>query len=187
MISDADAPAFFADVTLARRLELAEGRAGADFVEARAAAAPATGAQWIEVAGALAMFDGPESPITQTFGLGMVRPPTAADFAALEEFFTARGAPTYHEVSPLADPAALALLNERGYQPFEFTSVMYRPVRRDAPPFAPRTAGLRVRPVGADDLDVWTKTGVAGWAEFPGPTGDLEDLMRLSAGRGGAL
>ena len=60
-----------ADRSLGQRLERAEGRANASFVEARARVSPATGAEWIEVAGAYAMFDGVDSPCTQTFGLGM--------------------------------------------------------------------------------------------------------------------
>ena len=54
-------------------------------------------------------------PITQTFGLGMSQTVTSADLAALEDFFQARGAPVFHEVSPLADQTTLALLNARGY------------------------------------------------------------------------
>jgi GNAT superfamily N-acetyltransferase len=133
------------------------------------------------------MFDGPASPITQTFGLGMFEPPTAADFATMEEFFATRGAPTYHEVTPLADPAALSLLNARGYEPFEFTSVMYRPVYRDAVPIAPRTAGLRVRLVGPEEAELCARTSAAGWAEYPGDPNELLDLMRLSMGRDGSL
>ena len=47
----------FADVELARRLERAEAESNARFVDARARLAPASGACWIEVAGAYAMFD----------------------------------------------------------------------------------------------------------------------------------
>jgi hypothetical protein len=187
MTLDGDAPAVFADLTLARRLERAEGRAGAGFVEARAAATPASGAAWAEIAGAFAMYDGPASPVTQTFNLGMTQPPALADFEALEVFFTTRGAPTYHEVSPLADPATLPLLSERGYHPFEFTSVMYRPVRRDLPPIAPRTAGLRVRRVGPDETELCARTSAAGWAEYPADPNELLDLMRFSMGRDNSL
>jgi hypothetical protein len=119
----------FADLALARRLERAEATSSTCFVEARARLFPSSGACWIEVAGAYAMFDGVGSPITQTFGLGMFEAPTAGDLDRLEAFFHERGAETHHEVSPLADPALVPLLNERGYQPFEFTSVMYRPIR----------------------------------------------------------
>src|SRR4029077_19284422 len=115
----------FADLSLARRLERAEGRNNARSVEARARLFPERGACWIEVAGALAMFDGPSSPITQTFGLGVSQMPTADDMARIEAFYHERGAPVYHEVSPIADAALLAQLVERGYHPIEFTSVLY--------------------------------------------------------------
>ena len=113
------------DRSLARRLERAEGAAGARFVEARARVTPELGAEWIEVAGAYAMFDGPESPITQTFGLGMLVMPTAEDMDEIEGFFRERGAPAVHEVSPMADKELLEVLCGRGYRPVELTSVMY--------------------------------------------------------------
>jgi hypothetical protein len=64
-------PMIFADFALARRLERPEAVGGARFVEARRRLSPDTAAEWIEVAGAYAMFDGPASPVTQTFGLGL--------------------------------------------------------------------------------------------------------------------
>ena len=78
---------FFSDLDLSRRLERAEAHANAMFVDARARAAPASGACWIEVAGAYAMYDGPASPVTQTFGLGLFETPTASVFEELERFF----------------------------------------------------------------------------------------------------
>ncbi len=54
----ASAPYPFADLALARRLERAEGRGNAEFVEARARVSPDSGACWIEVAGAYANYDG---------------------------------------------------------------------------------------------------------------------------------
>ena len=66
----------FADIDLARRLERAEAQGNVNFVEARAAAFPDRGATWLEVAGTYAMFDGVDSPVTQTFGLGVYEPMT---------------------------------------------------------------------------------------------------------------
>ena len=106
----------FSDLALARRLERAEGRSNVDFVEARAKLFPDSGAEWIEVAGAYAIFDGIGSPLTQTFGLGVFDPVTRADMEKLEDFFQRRGARVHHEVSPLAEASLPALLNERGYQ-----------------------------------------------------------------------
>ncbi|MBK8058731.1 MAG: hypothetical protein IPK33_12990 [Gemmatimonadetes bacterium] len=79
-------------------------------MESRALHAPALGATWSEVGGTYAMFDGVGSPLTQTFGLGLFAAPSADDLQALEDFFRARGAEVFHEVSPLADPALLPLL-----------------------------------------------------------------------------
>src|SRR3954462_5523553 len=106
-----------ADISLSRRLERAEAAAGAGFVEARARLMPRLGAQWIEVAGAYAMYDGPESPCTQTFGLGLFQQPAIADMEKLETFYQERAAPVFHEVSPLTGNSMLALLSERGYKP----------------------------------------------------------------------
>ena len=47
-------------------------------IRTKAAAFPDSAAACLEVAGAYAMFDGPESPLTQTFGLGMFEPATDA-------------------------------------------------------------------------------------------------------------
>src|SRR5262245_57351570 len=113
---------------LSQRLERAEGRSCASFVESRAALSPSTGACWIDVAGAYAMFDTPTSPVTQTFGLGIFQMPTDADMDRIETFFSERGAPVFHEVSPLTGEAMTALLVRRGYHPVELTSILYRPI-----------------------------------------------------------
>src|ERR1043166_6895151 len=95
---------------LVRRLERAEAMANAAFVDARKSLTPSVGAGWIEVAGAYAMFDGPESPVTQTFGVGLFEPFGISEFEKVESFFSERGAPTAHEVSSFADRQSLALL-----------------------------------------------------------------------------
>jgi GNAT superfamily N-acetyltransferase len=158
----------FADRALAQRFERAEALSTSRFAEARARLAPESGACWIEVAGAHAVFDGVTSPLTQTFGLGMFQTPAAADLERLEAFFAARGAPTYHEVSPLADPAVVPLLNERGYRPFEFTSVMYRPIAAEAGPNLDAIQAIRpaVRELAEDEQALYARTAAAGWAEF---------------------
>src|SRR5262245_22562741 len=95
------------DRPLAQRLERAEGEANRRFVEARARVEPSIGAGWTDVEGAYALFDGVESPCTQTFGLGMFGPVTSATLDRIEGYFIERGATTFHEVSPLADATAL--------------------------------------------------------------------------------
>jgi len=174
----------FADLALARRLEGVEATSTARFVEARARLFAGCGACWIEVAGAYAMFDGVSSPVTQTFGLGMWQAPVAADFERLEAFFTERGAPVYHEVSPLADAAVVPLLSARGYQPFEFTSVMYQPIAAAARTIGDGDDGasgaVRVRELGAGEADLYAQTAAAGWSDSG--FGDfMRDMARVGA------
>jgi GNAT superfamily N-acetyltransferase len=169
------------DLSLSRRLERAEGGNSARYVEASARAVPHRKAEWAEIAGAYALFDGPASPISQTFGLGVVRPPTAADFDALEAFFRDRGCPVFHEVSPLADPATLTLLNERGYQPCEFTSVLFRPLGGELRLGRPLNPRVRARPVRADERGLWAGVSTRGWSETPGLEEWFQDLAAIAA------
>lgn len=173
----------FADLSLARRLERAEAQGNIDFVEARARTFPESGARWIEEAGAFAMFDGPESPLTQTFGLGIAHPVTAAGLDRIETFFADLGAPVFHEVSPLADPSSLDLLTTRGYEPFEFTSVLYRAIGAGAAAAGTVNPDLRVRAIGPDEVEHWATTSARGWSEQPGLGDFMLTLGRVSANR----
>ena len=156
----------FSDLALSRRLERAEMLGNARFVEARARVSPESGAAWVEVAGAYAMFDGVESPITQSFGLGLFQSATPADLGRLEEFFHTRGAHAFHEVSPLAETALPALLNERGYRPVEFTNVLFRPLNARSLSDARRDpAAPRVRLVEEGEHGLWAQTSARGWAD----------------------
>jgi len=163
-----------ADLALARRLERTEGSANAAFVEARAGVAPEVGASWCEVDGTFAMFDGVDSPLTQSFGLGLFAPPDDTRLDVIEEFLQSRGAPVFHEVSPLAEASVLPLLARRGYRPVELTTVLCQVL--PLPPTTRQLAadGIGVRRVGLDEIDVWADTAARGWGETPA----LADFMR---------
>lgn len=163
----------FSDLALARRLERAEAQSNASFVETRARIDPESGAEWIEVAGAFAMYDGVSSPLTQTFGLGLFDTVGADELARIEGFFQRRGAPVFHEVSPLADPQLLPLLSERGYHPIELTSVMFRSIREGHSVAKPANEKIRVRITGPEEWELWARTATKGWSEFP----ELAEVM----------
>jgi len=164
----------FADLSLARRLEKTEARGNVEFVEARAKAFPDSGAEWRKVAGTYAMFDGKSSPITQTFGLGMFQPITDPELDTIENFFYERSADVFHEVCPLSDPSTLSLLNERGYRPIEFSSVLYRPIARGFHLQAPGNERIQVRLIEEGEQELWAETASQGWGE----SGDLADFLR---------
>ena len=163
----------FVDLPLARRLEKAEGMGNARFVETRAKLFPDSGAEWIEVAGAYAMFDGSTSPLTQTFGLGLFELVSSVDLDKVEDFFKERQAPVFHEISPLADTTLLNLLNERSYQPIEFTNVMYRSIQPGFEVSGSRNKQITVRQNQKGEEELWARTAAHGWSEY----GDFSVLM----------
>lgn len=181
------APEILADHALACRLERAEGKAGARFVEAQARAAPDSGARWIEVAGAYAMYAGAHSPVTQTFGLGLFQTPAAADLALLEAFFRERGAHVHHEVSPLAGHPLAATLCDRGFRPVEFTSVLFLPLEGYHAARPGVGDSMQTRLIGAAEQDLWVRIAVDGWGDLMADSGAMLEIMRLLAARQDAL
>ena len=172
----------YSDRSLSQKLERTEARSNADFVDTRARLEPESGAAWIEVGGAYAMFDGPESPLTQTFGLGVHEEATAEHLERLERFFKDRGAPVFHEVSPMADMSLLSMLGERGYKPIELTSVMYRPLQDAEIVNAVANSEITARPIEESEADVWARTAARGWATVFDGLGDfMLALGRIAA------
>lgn len=168
------------DIALSRRLERCEADTNASMIESRARLHPESGATWIDVNGAYAIFDGVTSPLTQTFGLGLFAAPTADDLAAIEELFLSRGAPVFHEVSPLVAPETLDLLGGRGYRPIELTSILYRPIAATE-----GESRIATRIIAEGEEELWSATAAEGWSESPGLAGFLHDLGRVTAGARG--
>lgn len=139
--------------------------ANAATVDARRVVQPEVGAEWIELAGLYAMFDGPDSPLTQTFGLGLFEPFHAAEFGRVEAFFTERGAATAHEVCAFAAPETIGLLGARGYAPIEASTVLVRPT---AVAGTGESGPIFVRTIEADETDLWSRVSADAWcSELP--------------------
>ena len=86
--------------------------------------APQSDAEWIDVNGTYAIFDGAESFLTQTFGLGLLNSELEADLEIIEKFYRRLSAPVYHEVSPLAVLGFVEILIKKGYQPEHFLLII---------------------------------------------------------------
>ena len=87
----------FMDLDLAERLERTEGMIGASFADARNAVSP-VGAMSRDFDGTTAIFDGADSPMTQTFGLGLgsvddYRPADRGVLLRARSEYTARSQP----------------------------------------------------------------------------------------------
>jgi hypothetical protein len=170
----------FASYSLSQRLERAEGLANAAYVEARARLAPGSGAGWMEAGGTYAMFDTPDSPVTQTFGLGMFGEATAADLDRIEAFFAGRGAPVHHEISPLADPSVWPLIAQRRYAPFEFTSILYMDLLNGQPSASEDANGIAVRLARPDEREQFSKAAAAGWGVPPEASETMTSFMETA-------
>lgn len=151
------------DLALARRIERVEAKANIAFVEARASLFPEVGAAWADVAGTYAMFDGVGAPTTQTFGLGLFDPVGAPEMESLERFFRERGSEVMHEVSPIAPPAVLALLVERGYHPLELSNILFRPLGAGDGSVAP--GGASARRIAPGEESLYAEISAQGWGE----------------------
>jgi GNAT superfamily N-acetyltransferase len=151
----------FADLELAKRLEAAEAYGCAEFATARKLLDPHSSAAWMNYAGTTAVFDGPDSPITQTFGLGIYEGLSTETLDVIEKFFRDRGAVAMHEVCPFSGANTLELLCRRGYRPFEISNVMYRAVEETANSLQ---SNLRVRIINADEALLWSSVSARGWA-----------------------
>jgi GNAT superfamily N-acetyltransferase len=170
-----------ADLDLSRRLERAEGQACLEFAESRHRHNPESGSAWMQCAGANVVFDGVDSPVTQTFGLGLFEPLTPASLDQIERFFRDRGAAVVHEVSPLAGIATLDLLCARGYRPIELSSVMYRPVDRPGPN---ENSAVTVRVAAPEESALWSQVSARGWApDDPDLRGFLEEFGPVAFAR----
>lgn len=149
-----------ADIALSKRLERAEGYASMQFAAARRRLYPESGAEWTECAGAVVVFDSADSPVTQTFGLGLFEQATPPALDAIERFFAERGAPVHHEVSPFAGVETFNSLCARNYRVCEISNVLYRPIAREEPDIPPN---IEIRVVTPADAELWGETSARGW------------------------
>lgn len=143
-------------------MERAEGHACVQFAAARRRLFPASGAEWIECAGAYAVFDGIDSPVTQSFGLGIFQELRASSLDVIARFFLERGAAVLHEVSPLVGVAALDLLCARNYRPVEISNVLFRQVEK---PAARDQGNIQVRVIGPEEAELWAHISARGWTQ----------------------
>jgi hypothetical protein len=164
----------FSDKLLSQKLEFTEANSNANFVNARAEMQLNSGAEWINVNGTYALFDGVESPLTQTFGLGLFEDVAHEDLATIEAFFHKHDAPVFHEVSPMANQSHMPILHERGYKPIELTTVLYKVLSMDNSSQHQENPEMIIRALRKGEEDNWARTSAQGWStEMDG----LSDFM----------
>jgi GNAT superfamily N-acetyltransferase len=113
------------------------------------------------LAGGVATFSEPGSPLNKVAGLGFNGPLAEQDLEAVEAAYAARGVSVQVEVSTLADPAIVRQLGARGYRLVGFENVLGLGL-----PAAPMMVApdVHVAPSGTAEFDVWLDIVVSGFA-----------------------
>jgi hypothetical protein len=161
---------------LARELELAEAHAAVRCAESAKSVESAVE----PIAGGYAVYCGAGSPVTQAVALGLQGPVNAGEFDRLETFYFSRHEPVRVETSPMADASLMTFYRQRGYHVSEFSNVMARPIGKHGKDML-LPAGMSIRMVGPDEIDLWTLTVCRGFADSYPLTEELLGIMKMFA------
>lgn len=157
-------PEVLVDAALARRVERAQAAQNRE-------ATPAAGV--LEVAGGVALCNGPGSPFTQAIGLGLEGAVSAEDFARAEAHL---GEGAQVELSSFAHASLAQLLGQRGYRVSEFQQVLVRALPRTWPQTA-LAPGVEVRPIRPEEARSWARTVASAFMGKEQPTEEELSLM----------
>lgn len=148
-----DSRPLFCDTALAGRIERAEAQFITAWNDAARRRRGNSGAFATPIAGGVASYAEPDSPIDKIAGLGFAGLPDPAAMDSIERAYAGVDAPVQAEVASLADPALIDLLAERGYRLLAFENVLGLALSGAVERFAP--PGVEIHPSGEDEFDAW--------------------------------
>ena len=152
----------FADLSLARQLELGEARLCAEIAELVRATHPDRRALVSPLAGGLVCFSGLGSPSNKAVGVGLDQPLDLEALDAVEADWRERGEPMRVELASLAEPSVGRALTGRDYRLIGFENVLGRSLDDVTPPQL--VEGLTLEPLAADDIETWLRIAIDGFA-----------------------
>ena len=158
----------FADPKLAVRIERAEAMLSAGLGENAMASGTMAGCFVEPVGGGVAVYAGPDSPVSKIIGTGLAEMPDPERWQAIEFLYFQHGAVIQAEVATLADPAWHAELCRRGYLPAGFENVLGIPLQEgnDSLPRKKESgwSGLSVSSCRREEDRVWLDVLADGFA-----------------------
>ena len=166
----------FTDLKLAQRLEEIEAFAAGAYVRRQAQRRPGVDIAVEEVAGGLAVFAGPGSPLSEAKALGLHGPVTDLDLDRMESVLFGRGEPCRVVVCPLADPSLVEGLGRRGYRLSHFENILAMPLDSTSTEVA-ETPGIVVRPVAPGEAELYAR--VVG-PNFAGPGEPADEMIDMA-------
>ncbi len=168
----------FRDLDLSRRLEQAKGLMGARFVETRKRLLGKEGydGEWVSHEGACAIFDTIDSPLTQTFALGLFEPVSDTTLDFIEEFYQSKNAPVALEMSPYAGVDTYDLLCRRKYKPIELSNFLVKRIDETNSLTKSNFPDTEIILVTKETQSLWTQINVKGWSnEHP----EISEFLKL--------
>jgi len=152
----------FAGTDLAERIENAERTMISEAAEAAARRNPDGNGFAIPLAGGVAAWASPGSPLNKVAGVGFAGPIDEAELAAIEAAYAERGSPVQIELSTAADPSIGALLTRRGYVLTGFENVLALALGPGREAVLARSVEIRDSP--ESEFDLWLDLVVTGFA-----------------------
>lgn len=129
----------------------------------------------LDVAGGVAAWARPGSPMNKAIGIGFVGPVTARDAASIADLFASRGEAARVEISTLVDPEAFAELHRAGFALRGFEHVLGRSLEDLEPQSDSSIAVQRLEP---RQDPVFTRIAVDGFLRPDGSTSGDEEFPR---------
>ncbi|MFY7998693.1 MAG: GNAT family N-acetyltransferase [Candidatus Kapaibacteriota bacterium] len=165
----------FGSTDLAKRIETAQAQNQMDYAKAYQQLLSDSTTTALRLGSAAALYAGVESPLTQSFGLGMDGEVEEQQIEAIEEFFFSRGAATHVEVANLADMSLTTLLGRRGYAVCEYSHVLGFDLQQLGASPAP---ALRPYRLEATELEAAAEAIAAGFMEQNIGEGEIPQSIR---------
>lgn len=165
------------DKTLAVRLETVEALNQVEYAKAYNRMGLEPEAAYKKIGSGYAVFAGVDSPLSQSFGLGLEGEVADDEVDDLEAFFRDRGGAVNVEICNMADMSLIQKLIGRGYTISEFTHVLVRPI-------TPQDAfdvegGHVIREVGEDEIDTFSRVVAEGFVEHGLAQDSLTEVFKV--------
>src|SRR5215471_17749061 len=167
----------FVSHELAKRIESVDAIVNRDYASCYSSLYDDGRENAIEIGGGWASFAGLESPMTQSFGIGLNGAVTESDFDQLEEFYVSRGSAVNIEVCPYVDSSMIELLRKRAYYPIEFSHVFIRDLNEAESSQSSTESDVTVREVNEEEEQIWSRTLAKGFAEGAEPPQSFVDIF----------
>ncbi len=164
----------FADSRTVSDIEAAEGRLCAELAAAAAVRQPAARVIVRPLAGGVAVYAGPASPVNKAIGVALDGPLDEDALAAVETEWRDRGEPFRIELATRAHASAAPMLTSRGYRLVTFEDVLGRPL--DALDPVEPDGLLSIEP--SSDHGTWMSVTIEGFAHPDDSAAPVEAYSR---------